>query len=116
MAGALKPSKRPDDNVLLGPHAVLEALRAGRPISRVLLSGGSHVRGPLEEIVREARARHVPVQSVDRRRLDLLGRGVRHQGVAAIAAEQALVDLEAVLARARARGEAPFLIALDGVE
>ncbi|HLJ58330.1 MAG TPA: 23S rRNA (guanosine(2251)-2'-O)-methyltransferase RlmB [bacterium] len=116
MAGALKPSERPEDNVLLGPHAVLEALRAGRPMSRVLLSAGSHVRGPLEMIVREARARHVPVQSVDRRRLELLARGVRHQGVAAIAAEQALVGLDEVLARAGGRGEAPFLIALDGVE
>jgi 23S rRNA (guanosine2251-2'-O)-methyltransferase len=116
VAGALTPPATRDDHVLLGRHAVLEALRGGRPVSRVLLSAGAHVRGPLDEIVREARARHVPVQTVDRRRLDLLGHGVRHQGVAAVAAEQALVGLDQVLARARERGEAPLLVALDGVE
>jgi len=95
---------------------VLEALRAGQPIARVLFSRTARVRGALEEIAREARARHIPVQTVDPRRLDLAGRGVRHQGVGAVGAVHALVGVEELLGRARERGEAPFLIALDGVE
>jgi len=106
----------PADQVLVGRRAGLEALRAGRPISRVLISQIAHVRGPLHEIIEEARARRIPVQTVDRRRLDVFGRGIRHQGVAALGAVQGLVELEDLLQRARERGEAPFLVVLDGVE
>jgi len=104
------------DTALLGRHAVLEALRAGQPVSRVLVSRTAHGRGALREIFETARRRGVPVQPVDAHRLDGLARGVPHQGVAALTAVQALVDLDDVLRVARSRGEAPFLVVLDGVE
>jgi len=113
--GAL--TRDPNDRaVLLGRRAVLEALRAEQPISRVLLSRTAHVHGSLGEIARDARARGVPVETVDPRRLDALAGGVPHQGVAAIGAVQRPVGLDELLGTVRARGEAPFLIALDGVE
>jgi 23S rRNA (guanosine2251-2'-O)-methyltransferase len=101
---------------LLGRRAVLEWMRAGRPVARVLVARTAHLRGPLDEIVREARTRQIPLQIVDARRLDALSRGLPHQGVAAIGAVQALVDVDDLLARARDREEAPFLLALDGIE
>lgn len=101
---------------LLGRRAVLEALRAGRPVSRVLVARTADVRGPLREIVQEARNRRVIVETVDRRRLDALARGIVHQGVAALVAPTVPVGVEDLLQRAKDRGEAPFLIALDGVE
>lgn len=82
----------------------------------MLLSRAARVRGPLGEIVAEARARSVPVHPVDVRRLDALSHGVPHQGVAALGAAEALVELDDLLDRARDRTEAPFLIALDGIE
>lgn len=106
----------PTDHPLVGRRPVLEALRAGRPISRVLISLTARVRGPLHEIVEEARIRRIPVQTVYPRRLDALGRGIPHQGVAALGAIQALVELEDLLRRAHDRGEAPFLMILDGIE
>src|SRR6516165_10052750 len=104
------------DQPLLGRRVVLEALRAGRPISRILLARSAGVRGPLGDIIAEARARRVVVQIVDRRRLDVLARGAVHQGVAGIVAAAPMVDVDALVLRARERGEPPFLIALDGVE
>src|SRR5579864_2763379 len=86
VAGALTPPPADADASLLGRRAVLEALRAGRPVSRVLVARSADVRGPLREIVREARARRVVVQIVDRRRLDALAHGIVHQGVAAMIA------------------------------
>ncbi len=112
MAGALSPP----EHALIGRHAVLEALRAGRPVSRVLVSRTAHLRGPLGEILAAARARRIPVQTVDPRRLDALAAGAPHQGVAALGAVRPLVDVEDLLRLAEARGEAPFLVALDGVE
>jgi len=104
------------DEPLLGRRAVLEALRAGRPMSRVLLASSASVRGSLREITAEARARRVAVQVVDRRRLDALARGAAHQGVAGLVAAAPLVGVDDLVRRARDRGEPPFLIALDGVE
>jgi 23S rRNA (guanosine2251-2'-O)-methyltransferase len=82
----------------------------------VLISRTAPVRGPLQEIVAGAHSRSIPVQRVDARRLDDLSRGLPHQGVAALAAAEALADLEDLLELARRRTEAPFLLVLDGVE
>ncbi len=106
----------PEERAVVGRRAVLEALRAGQPVSRIFVSRAAHGRGALREIVAEARARRIPVQAVDPRRLDALGRGAPHQGVAALAAVQPLVALDDLLRRARERGEVPFLVLLDGVE
>jgi 23S rRNA (guanosine2251-2'-O)-methyltransferase len=111
---AAKP--QPAEEALVGRHAVLEALRGGRPISRVLVARTAHGAGALRDILGEARRRSIPVQTVDGRRLDMLAHGLVHQGVAAVAAAQALVDLGDILAEARRRGEPPFLILLDGIE
>ncbi len=112
----MTPSPVPPGPALLGRRAVLEALRAGRPVSRVLVARTADLRGPLREIVREARERRVIVETVDRRHLDGLARGIVHQGVAALVAAAATVAVEDLLQRAQDRGEAPFLIALDGVQ
>src|SRR5205807_7539636 len=45
-----------------------------------------------------------------------LARGLVHQGFAALVAAAPLATVDDLLRRARDRGEAPFLIALDGVE
>jgi 23S rRNA (guanosine2251-2'-O)-methyltransferase len=62
------------------------------------------------EIVREARARGVPVLFVPRRRLDLLAPG--HQGVLAETSVKAFATLEEILSGAGR----PFLVLLDEVE
>ncbi|HET8998595.1 MAG TPA: 23S rRNA (guanosine(2251)-2'-O)-methyltransferase RlmB [bacterium] len=116
MAAALTPSPQPAGATLLGRRAVLEALRAGRPVSRVLVARTADLRGPLRELVAKARARRVVVQIVDRRHLDTLARGVAHQGVAALVAVTAPITVEDLLARIEEQGEAAFLVALDGVE
>lgn len=112
-AGGPAPDR---EAALVGRHAVLEALRAGRPVSRVLVSRTAHGAGPLKEIFETARRRGVPVQTVDPRRLEGLAGGLPHQGVAAMTAIQSLVGLDDVLEVARRRGEQPFLIVLDGIE
>lgn len=116
MARKIAAPGAPPESALVGRHAVLEALRAGQPVSRVLVSRTAHGGGPFRDIFETARRRGIPVQPVDPRRLDSLAQGLPHQGVAALTAVQALVGLDDVLEVARRRGEAPFLIVLDGVE
>ena len=101
---------------MLGRRAVLEALRSDRPVSRLLVAPGANVRGVVGEILREARARGIVVQTVDRRRLDAMARGLVHQGVAAVVPAVAPVTVDELLERIKDRGEPPFLMVLDGVE
>ena len=105
------PRETPD-NLIVGRNAVREALRAGRDMEKLLVSRGE-ATGSLREILALAREKGVVVQEVDRRRLDEMAEN--HQGVAALASMYAYSTLEEILALARAKGEAPCLVVLDGI-
>lgn len=99
----------PPGDLLYGRNAVLEALRAGRPIRRVMVATGAHGE-VITEIVDEARAKKINLQSVDRRRLDDLA--FNHQGVVAEAAPYAYATIEDVIEAAQASA-APLVLVLD---
>lgn len=108
------PAAPPPDQ-LEGRHPVLEALQAGRPLRRILVAAGQR-GGPVRTIVTLARERGVEIREVERDQLDRLAFGRNHQGVIAFGAPKATVAVDDVLAVARERGEAPFLLLLDGIE
>ncbi len=94
---------------LAGIHPVREALRAGRPIDRILIARGS--AGPrIQEIVDLARERRVPVRFEAREMLDRAASGASHQGVVAFGAAERFATLEETIA---ARG---MHVVLDGIE
>lgn len=100
--------------VLTGLHAVREALRAGtRPLLRILVLRQDR---QFTDLIRLARAACVPVHVEPKRALDRLVPGGKHQGVIGLVATKPYAEPEEMLASARARGEAPFLVILDGVE
>ena len=95
--------------ILAGIHPVAEALRAGRPLERVLVARGAG--GPrLQEIVDLARQGSVPLRFEPRPALDRLAGSAAHQGVVALGAAQKYRALDEVAAGAR------LLVFLDGVE
>ena len=66
-------------SLLAGIHPVREALRAGRPLERVLIVKGA--AGPrLQEVVELCRERGVPVRFESREQLDRAAAGAPHQG------------------------------------
>jgi len=67
----------------------------------------------MEEIVRRARERGVPVRFEDRSQLDRLANSRDHQGVIALAASRAALALEDLLEKKSARS---LLVRLDGIE
>jgi 23S rRNA (guanosine2251-2'-O)-methyltransferase len=97
---------------LLGIHAVEEALQAGRPLDRIVIAIGRHGTR-MEEIVRRARERGVPVRFEDRGQLDRLAMSRDHQGVIALAASRAALALEDLLEKKTGQS---LLVLLDGVE
>src|SRR5512141_3248131 len=95
--------------ILAGIHPVLEALRAGRPLERVLVAKGAG--GPrLQEIIDLARGRSTPVRFEPRAALDRLGGTAAHQGVLALGAEHQYSALEDLNETTR------LVVVLDGVE
>ncbi|MFZ5646268.1 MAG: 23S rRNA (guanosine(2251)-2'-O)-methyltransferase RlmB [Bacillota bacterium] len=99
------------DNILAGRNPVREALRSGRPVDKVLFSQGEK-SASLGEIINLAREKGVPVQAVDRARLDFLSGNVKHQGIMAYIAAREYADLEDILDGA---GESPFILLLDEI-
>ena len=95
-------------------NAVHEALRAKRrPIFKILISEGAQEKGRLAEILRMANQLRIPVEKVQRGRLDKVHEN--HQGVVAEVGEYAYSDVLDILEYARARDEQPFILLLDSL-
>jgi 23S rRNA (guanosine2251-2'-O)-methyltransferase len=100
--------------MLYGRNPVYECLRAGRrQVFKLLLAEGGRQGGTLSDTLQLARQRGIPVQAADRRQLDRLSKGVRHQGVLAEVDGYPYVSIQDVLAGAARRDEPPWLLLLD---
>ncbi len=102
--------------VLEGRQPVREALRAGRPLHRILIAEGAQAKGTLAEILSLASAAGVRVDRVPRAAIDARAATKAHQGVIAEAAARAPTSWREGLQRARAANEPALFLALDGVE
>lgn len=103
------------DEWIAGRNAVLEALNSGRKINRVVMQEGTAGNVP-SKIKAAAAANGVSVELVTAGSIDKLVPGLRHQGVAALAAPIEFVSLEEVLAKAAKKSGTPFLILLDELQ
>jgi len=107
-------SSMPD--IIAGRQPVLEALRAERPINRLLVSQDSGRHSILAEILHLAQSQRIPVDFVSRLAMDQACGAVAHQGVLAYAGSKAYVTLDDLLAISRDRKEQPLYCLLDGIE
>ena len=103
------------ENKIEGRNAVLEALRAGRPIDKLYVLDGCP-DGPVRTIIREAKKGDTIINYVKKERLDQLSETGHHQGVIAMAASYEYATVEDILEKAREKGEAPFIFVLDNIE
>jgi 23S rRNA (guanosine2251-2'-O)-methyltransferase len=110
---AVRPG--PDQELIEGRRPVIEALRAGRPVARILLAGGVG-RGTVTELLTLAEARGVMVETVPRSLVDATAETEAHQGVLAVVAPIEPISLDELLAIPLGGREPPFFLACDGVE
>lgn len=103
------------ENKIEGRNAVLEALRAGKPIDKLYVLDGCP-DGPVRTIIREAKKGDTIINYVKKERLDQLSETGHHQGVIAMAASYEYATVEDILEKAREKGEAPFVFVLDNIE
>ena len=103
------------EDVLIGRNAVIEAIRSGRGINKLLIADGDK-EGSVKEVISLAKEQGIVIQFVERSKIEGITGGLRHQGVLAYVAPVAYSDLETILQAAETKGEAPFLLLLDELE
>ena len=96
-----------------GRNAVIELLKTGKNIDKILLEKGA--QGSLGLIFAEARKKGIRVQFVDSRALDKESVTSRHQGVIAFTTDYEYFDLDEIIAEKK-NDKGGFVILCDGIE
>jgi len=101
--------------IIYSRNAVYETLRAKRrEVFRIQIAEGAQEKGRLEDILRIAKERKIPVERVSRPRLDKVHQN--HQGVAAEVSDYPYSDVVEILEYARNKNELPFVLILDSLQ
>jgi 23S rRNA (guanosine2251-2'-O)-methyltransferase len=103
-------------DIIEGRNPVIETLKSGRPINRILLARDIGRHGAIAEVLHLSQARGIPVEYVTRRVIDESSTTSAHQGVIAYAAVKEYVALENLLIISKERNEPPLYCILDGIE
>lgn len=106
-------TEEPEDR-LEGRNPVLEALRAGREIDKIMILKGER-EGSIVRIAALAKEKGIVVQEVEKQKLNALSVTHAHQGVIAFCAAANYKTVEELLAIAEEKGEPPFLLLLDEI-
>ena len=115
-ARAPKRKSGDDSELVTGRNSVLEALRTKTPATTLYVAARIEMDDRVKEILFLANARNVPVMEVMRPELDrMTDEGSVHQGVALKVPPYEYAHPSDLLERARRAGEAPLIVALDGV-
>ena len=102
------------EDIVIGRNPVLEAVKSGRPIDKILIKKGRY-EGSIVPIVKKAKEAGIIIQEVDRAKLDILSGDENHQGVIAYVSAHSYVSVDDILQKAADRGEAPFVIICDKI-
>lgn len=103
------------DELVIGRHPAVEALKSERDINKVFLQEGLS-GGKMKEIQKLAKRHKVQVTFVPKSKLDQLSDGANHQGVVVAASPVSYASIDDLFAAAEKKEEQPFFLLLDGIE
>lgn len=101
---------------IIGINPVLEALKAGRPVQRILIADQRKQDRDVQAILRLAREQGAEVRFAGRDALNREAPGANHQGVIAVAAAKQYANIDDILKAPADKGQVPLFLVLDGVE
>lgn len=107
--------KERGSNIICGRNPVLEAVRSGREIDRLLIAHGIS-GGSVSAIIAKCKAKGVLIKEISPQKLDYYCGGANHQGVAVMLASQEYSTVDDIMSLADSRNEKPFIIICDGLE
>jgi len=102
---------------IAGPHAVLEAIRAGRVIKRLSISSERGTQtGPVNDLILEAQNRRIFIRYVDPMEISRISPIENHQGVVAIAEGKQGVELDEFLEHLDGLNEPALVLIIDSLQ
>lgn len=104
-----------NSNIICGRNSVLEAVRSGREIDRLLVAHGV-TGGSVTAIIAKCSAKGILIKEVSPQKLDFLCDNANHQGVAVMFSASEYCTVDDILKTAEERGEKPFIIICDEIE
>ena len=110
----MKGSETLEEIVIVGRHAVKEAIVSGHTINKVLIQD-TVKKGQINDILKKANSNKIIVQAVPKSKLDGLS-DAPHQGVAAYIAPYEYADFDAFLAQQKDNEKLSTVLILDGLE
>lgn len=102
------------DDKIIGRNPVLEAIRSGRSIDKILVKKGKY-EGSIVPIIKKAKENGIIIQEADKAKLDAASEGGSHQGVIAYVSAYEYSDVNDILNAARDKGEPPFVVICDKI-
>jgi 23S rRNA (guanosine2251-2'-O)-methyltransferase len=103
-------------DIIEGKNPVLEVLRAGHPVNKIMLVKGIKNDSTISEILENAREKKVPVEYVERYILDRQSLIGHSRGIIAFAASHDYATLDKLLEIPVIAGEPALFCLLDGIE
>lgn len=101
-------------DIIIGRNPVIEAIRSGRSIDRILIKKGRY-EGSMVSVVKEAKKNGIELRETDKAQLDRIAPEKNHQGVIAYASAHEYAEVGDILDAAHSKGEDPFVIICDKI-
>jgi len=102
--------------IIEGKNPVIELLKSGHPVTKILLAEGIKPGESVTEILHLAQSKNIPVERVPRNIIDKQSTTAVNQGVIAYAAVKKYASLDDLLAVSAKKNEPPLYVILDGIE
>lgn len=103
-----------EDLIIVGRHAVKEAITSGHTINKIMIQEGIK-KQQIGDILKNAKDQKIVVQTVPKSKLDFLS-SAPHQGVLASIAPYEYKDFDAFIAEQKAKEGLSTVLILDGLE
>lgn len=107
-------SNKNDSDIIEGRNPVMEALKAGRTINKILVANGSK-EGSIKKIMGMAKEAGIVIQHVDRQKLNQVSTSDNHQGIIAYVSAYDYVELKDLLDKLENKEGDKFLMILDEI-
>lgn len=111
---AIKRKQKHTNMQIEGINAVFEAVRAGKLVNIIYIKKGRN-KSALLKIIKAAKSEGIPVKELDADTFHFMAKTPAHQGVIALAALKAYVEIDDILSSAEKLGEDPFIIVLNQI-
>lgn len=102
------------EDIIFGRGPVLEAVKAGHAIDKIIIKSGPYAKS-LIPVIDAAKSKGIVIQQAEQQKLDKISGGENHQGVIAYVSAYQYVTVDDILKKAEDAGESPFVVICDKI-